>query len=116
MLSRRTIDILKIDVEGYEWRVLQGARQMFATAPPRFVFIEYSNWNLIHVGQMERPEDLLDFLAQVGYKLWWINTPKKGLTGSEVTPELFQSVIINHEVSKGRYADLVLRLDDTEPE
>lgn len=43
------IDLLKIDVEGLEYQVLQGARRTIAELRPRIVQIEY-NWHQLFTG------------------------------------------------------------------
>lgn len=39
------IDLLKIDVEGFEYRVLIGAKQLFEENPPNFILVELNNFN-----------------------------------------------------------------------
>ncbi|MEW5299822.1 MAG: hypothetical protein WDW36_002797 [Sanguina aurantia] len=40
-LQGRQIDVLKIDAEGYEYHILDGARQLMRDAPPPFILLEY---------------------------------------------------------------------------
>lgn len=53
-------DVIKIDVEGNEWSVLQGASRLLADGVPRFVICE-------HVPDRIRTEDPLKFMAERGY-------------------------------------------------
>jgi FkbM family methyltransferase len=56
--------LLKIDVEGSEFDVLEGARKIIASARPA-VMIELNPWSASSAGK--RPGDLLDLLTALGY-------------------------------------------------
>lgn len=58
------IDLIKIDVEGYELKVLKGARETLARHKPR-LFIEVDEQNLFDQGDSAR--DLINFLKSCGY-------------------------------------------------
>lgn len=58
------IDLIKIDVEGYELRVLKGAREILLKHKP-VLFIELDDNNLRD--QTDSPADLIRFLEDVGY-------------------------------------------------
>ena len=57
---------MKIDVEGYEWGVLQGAENCLRQRRPRL-------WLEVHPGflqaQGKSHEELLDWLRKIGYQL-----------------------------------------------
>lgn len=57
--------LLKIDVEGSEFDVLEGARRVIASTRPA-VMIELNPWSAAEAGK--RPGDLLDFLTGLGYR------------------------------------------------
>ncbi|MGH9967622.1 MAG: FkbM family methyltransferase [Pyrinomonadaceae bacterium] len=61
------LDLLKIDVEGYEEKVLEGAKCLLSDKDrsPRAIFIEVHPYAWPTVGTTS--ESLLDFLAQCGY-------------------------------------------------
>jgi FkbM family methyltransferase len=61
----KTIDILKLDVQGAENRVLKGAQQMLARGAIRAVFLELIVTRT-YVGQAE-PGELLTMLRQAGF-------------------------------------------------
>lgn len=66
VVVKRHINLLKIDVEGHEMAVLDGARQVFAESPPEYLVIE------IHEGNLERAgttgEALLARIQSLGYR------------------------------------------------
>ena len=66
IVVNRHINLLKIDVEGHEMAVLDGARQVFADSPPDYLVIE------IHEGNLERAgttgEALLARIRSLGYR------------------------------------------------
>ncbi|MBI4422725.1 MAG: FkbM family methyltransferase [Elusimicrobia bacterium] len=59
-------DIVKIDVEGYEWEVLQGGRKLWARRP--LIFLE------LHLNALEErgipPRDVLGLLTDHGYRFF----------------------------------------------
>jgi FkbM family methyltransferase len=56
----RDIDLLKIDVEGEEMSVLEGARRTLKESPPRFIQIEYNQHQLISGHSMHDFAEVLD--------------------------------------------------------
>lgn len=58
------IDLVKIDVEGYELKVLKGGKQMLTTYFP-ILFIEINSGNLKRYG--DTPVELFQFLKTIGY-------------------------------------------------
>jgi FkbM family methyltransferase len=60
-------DLIKIDVEGAELQMLEGAAQTLATHRPTMVF-EHSSGSAPHFGTT--PMDVLDLLAEVGMRVF----------------------------------------------
>ena len=66
-LSKPDVSAMKIDVEGAEWEVLDGARSMLRTCHP-FVLLEWTRPNLEAYGC--DPESLIQFAAEEGYSAY----------------------------------------------
>ena len=69
------IDLIKIDVEGYEWKMLQGARKILERDHP-ILFIEIDDDNLRNYDST--PLNIISYLIELGYKHFenaWTNTP-----------------------------------------
>jgi FkbM family methyltransferase len=66
------VDILKIDVEGFELEVLSGLKQLFLRASPRIVLYESNGIQLHHFGKTCR--DLYAFFADHGYENYRLTT------------------------------------------
>jgi FkbM family methyltransferase len=61
------LDLLKIDVQGFEVEVLKGAQELFRTNPDLAILIEFWPHGLRQAGS--RPEELLDLLQSAGFSL-----------------------------------------------
>ena len=60
------VGLLKIDVEGFERAVLDGARSLIARNRP-FVYLEND--------RVEGSRELIEWLWSAGYRLWWHTPP-----------------------------------------
>jgi FkbM family methyltransferase len=58
------VDIIKLDVDGYEYKVLQGSKDTLEKNKP-LIITEFSNWTLERVG--DQSVDFLEFLNRLGY-------------------------------------------------
>jgi FkbM family methyltransferase len=62
-------DVLKLDVEGFELKVFQGAQALLTNARPPLILFEFCDWGEkrvpgVQVGDAQR------FLAELGYSIW----------------------------------------------
>lgn len=62
----RALHLMKIDVEGMELPVLEGARETIARHKP-ILYVEND--------RPDRSEDLIGLLFEIGYRLWWHTPP-----------------------------------------
>ena len=60
------IDLLKIDIEGYEYEALLGSRELFLHHKVKTLALELHPWILSKRGKPEK--DILDMLSACGYK------------------------------------------------
>lgn len=68
-----SIDLIKIDVEGFELAVLRGAQGLIASQQPD-VFLEINTFTLVAYGN-ENPRKLLTFLMEVYPYVYYRNQP-----------------------------------------
>lgn len=87
----RAINILKIDVEGFEMNVLKGADHTLQNFKP-IIYFEICEKNLQRAGSSSK--ELIDFLNASGYKIFDVQS------GEEITV---------HSVSRYDYADFIAR-------
>jgi FkbM family methyltransferase len=72
----RSIDLIKVDVEGYESAVLRGARRVLQENRPT-LFIEYVPGNLLNCGF--RPDEFLDIIFEIYDYVLVVDEPKATL-------------------------------------
>ncbi|HEX6566761.1 MAG TPA: FkbM family methyltransferase [Chthoniobacterales bacterium] len=73
------LDVLKIDVQGFELNVLRGATQLLQQNHALVILFEFWPYGLRKAGTA--PEELLDFLRKAGFSILRYSTP--------MTPEQF---------------------------
>jgi FkbM family methyltransferase len=66
-LSNKNIALMKIDVEGYELKVLEGGKELITKYHVPFVVLEFSPTYLKEVGS--EPRNLAQFFVDNGYKI-----------------------------------------------
>ena len=66
LLPNERVGLLKIDVEGYELRVLKGSRALLERSRP-LLYLEND--------RPEQSRDLIEWLWGTGYNLWWHTPP-----------------------------------------
>ncbi|WP_235215165.1 MULTISPECIES: FkbM family methyltransferase [Burkholderia] len=66
MLSKKEVQLMKIDVEGFELHVLAGARQTIMRSRPA-IYIEND--------RADNSRALIEYLWELDYRLWWHITP-----------------------------------------
>lgn len=66
-LGRPPVSVIKIDVEGAEWQVLNGATQVLSAERPAIVL----EWNMLNLRAYDKkPGDLLDQARQLSYRVF----------------------------------------------
>jgi len=85
-LKSRRLDILKIDVEGFEKEVLFGAQQLLAdkNRGPRLIYLELHPWAWNTTRKEVYCSELADLLTDHGYSLFTVDqTPLGTLIGQD---------------------------------
>jgi FkbM family methyltransferase len=62
------VDFIKVDVDGYEYKVIKGALRTLQSCKP-VLMLEFGHYSLEAVG--DRLEDLIDCLINLGYAIRW---------------------------------------------
>jgi FkbM family methyltransferase len=97
------IDLLKIDVEGADYLVLDGARRIFANAPPRVVVIEVTSCS----------GEIKDFLLSHAYRFYRFDESRSALI--EVESPVFETYAV-HDRARQELSTLeIIPLVDNAP-
>jgi FkbM family methyltransferase len=94
------LDLLKIDVQGFELEVLQGAEKLIQTNPNLLLLLEFWPHGLHAAGC--KPEELLDFLTSRGFAVYQLGR-KLDCLSFEFRPEDW--------TKPSRFCDLVATRD-----
>jgi FkbM family methyltransferase len=68
-LGVRRLDVLVLDVEGWELHVLRGLESVVARSPNLALLVEVSEWSMREAGHT--PTELFDFLRRHGFSMQW---------------------------------------------
>jgi FkbM family methyltransferase len=72
VMGRRRFDMIKIDIEGYEVKAWEGAKEMLQNAPPYIVFSEVFPAKIRDAGR--EPQDYVNIMRNAGYRLFKLHT------------------------------------------
>jgi len=103
-LPNEKIDIIKIDVEGFELNVLRGMKELLIQQNP-LIITEFAPSNLKDIGRIE-PIELFDFVIKLGYKIAIIelNGELRTCKGDHIHQELMDYLV----ASNRHHLDLLL--------
>ena len=87
LLLLNKVDVVKIDVEGYEYEVLLGMKEVLRRDMP-LIFIEFSGGAYIAQGK-DHGEKILSFLREGNYSLYDIENDMKKITDTKYFLSLF---------------------------
>ena len=73
----KRVDIIKIDVEGYEKMVIEGSRSLIENHHPLIVF-EFADWSESRPSEGISPGDTQRLLIEMGYDIYDIKTYHQG--------------------------------------
>lgn len=101
------VDFIKIDVEGHETEVLDGARQTLARHRPA-VYLEFNAW-VLQANRRQNPRAVLeDWLGRFPFA----HAMRAGKAPFRITPATLLAFLHEHLVQRGCADDLVLSFDD----
>lgn len=93
-LGIKKIDIIKLDVEGHEEQVLDGARKTIKKFKP-FCLIEFNSYVMIHENR-QLPQDFLEYLKELFPRIYLFDRQTLGLTEiTDNTDEFLTSTLLN---------------------
>ncbi|KAJ3322423.1 hypothetical protein HDU76_013892 [Blyttiomyces sp. JEL0837] len=104
VLGKRRIDILKIDVEGYEVKAMLGAKQLLKSRPPYFIFSEIYENKICDTGF--HGIDYVNLLEEYGYKAYVRDGLKPYVKGQELNMVLVDVVFVHREVWENFGSDM----------
>jgi FkbM family methyltransferase len=81
------VDFLKIDVEGFEFDVLQGAKNTLIGNKVKYLSFEISETPL--VGAKRKGDDIFNILKEYGYQSYQFNPETSKFEGPVFEPEVF---------------------------
>lgn len=104
LLAGSRVDLLKLDVEGYEWAVVQGAEHLLRANPALVVVTEYCPSAMLEAGGS--PTAFLDRLARLGLVPHELDgTPLHG-------PSLREEATRYDQLGRDRFVDACSGLDN----
>lgn len=74
-IKNSRVDIIKIDTEGYEYYVLQGARKILESNPNMILFLECTKLGTSRAGHTQ--QDVYNFLNEFGFCCFYWDSEKK---------------------------------------
>ncbi len=102
-------NLLKIDTDGFDFRVLRGARHLLSEAKP-VIFFELSPRHYVKAGQ-DDPQGVLPFLITMKYKFIifydWTGHLIAGLDASKPEAASCLSQLVSYAHVLGRYYDVL---------
>jgi FkbM family methyltransferase len=106
VVGERSIDFLKIDVQGYEAEAFAGMSQTLRSRPPRVILVEYWPFGIRAMGG--DPEALLEGLSRLGYRLTMLN--HDGTTTDILRSQISEYLpAFNSKHPDSSYVNLILR-------
>jgi len=97
--NENKIDFLKIDAEGYDFFVLQGAEQIIQKNPQLVIFIEFNPY-LLNLNNVE-PKKLVEFLINLGFTLYDVEKP------NNVEPSTLSDILMYDDGDKTHLTNLL---------
>jgi len=85
------IDVIKIDVEGYERTVFEGGRTLLSLKNAPVILFEFADW-AENMAKNTKAGDAQTYLADLGYRLFDFSDSSK--LGAEMTPQSVGNLMI----------------------
>jgi hypothetical protein len=65
------ISLIKLDVQGWESKVLNGAKELIQKYKPTLI-VEFENYNFLHVNNGGTCDDLANLIKDMGYNIFYL--------------------------------------------
>jgi FkbM family methyltransferase len=102
------VDVVKMDVQGYEWHVLQGMETTLKVCPPQVIFLEF--WPHGILGAQGDPSALYNGLCQNGYRAFVLD--EGGSLQETSLQQLFDRIErMDSQHPESAFLNVVFRLD-----
>jgi FkbM family methyltransferase len=101
-----SVDLIRIDAEGSEINILQGAEQLLTRSPNVIIVME---WNPGMIGRYGNAVQFQEFLKEKGFKYWWKFDPENNALISDPSSEDLKSFVGDIIISKKSLPPEVLK-------
>jgi hypothetical protein len=110
LIGERAPDLIKVDTDGYDNKVLRGASRRLSASHPH-LFFEYSPWHTRIYGK-EEPLGIFPYLREIGYRVLVIyDNAGCPLCLLDIDSDTLPMIMNYLNIRRGAWADLLVSKD-----